>query len=111
MYIVHVFIKVKEACIDRFKEVTIENARNSLREEGVVQFEVLQQQENSCEFVLQETYLSPKEQLKHRESEHFKKWKLEVSDLLVQEYSFIKYNNAFPRDEDFTNSENKNETV
>jgi len=107
MYIVHVFIKVKEACIDRFKEVTIENARNSLREEGVVQFEVLQQQENSCEFVLQETYLSPKEQLKHRESEHFKKWKLQINDLLIQEYTFIKYRNVFPNDTVYANDEDQ----
>ena len=106
MHIVHVFIKVKEECTERFKEVTIENARNSLREEGVVQFDVLQQQENNCEFVLQEIYLSTTEQLKHRESKHFKKWKLEISDLLVQEYSFIKYNNVFPKDIDFKNIEN-----
>ena len=104
MHIVHVFFKVKENCIERFKEITLENAENSLKEEGVVRFEILQQQDNDCEFILNEIYLSPAEQLKHRESEHFKKWKSQVGDLLVHDYSFIKYNNVFPKDTDFKNS-------
>lgn len=101
MFIIHVFFNVKEECIDRFKEITIENAQNSLKEEGVVRFDVIQQQDNNSQFMLQEIYLSPSEQLKHRDSEHFKKWKSEVSDLLVHGYSFVKYDNVFPKDDGF----------
>lgn len=104
MHIVHAFLKVKEDCIERFKEITLENAQNSLSEEGVVRFEILQQQDNGYEFMLQEIYLSPEEQLKHRETEHYKKWKSQVGDLLVHDYSFIKYNNVFTKDTDFKNS-------
>jgi autoinducer 2-degrading protein len=102
MHIVHVFFKVKEECIERFKRISIENAQNSLEEGGVVRFDVLQQQGSNNQFMFQEIYLSPAEQLKHRATEHFKKWKAEVGDLLSEEYSFIKYDNLFPSDDNFS---------
>lgn len=72
---VHVFIGVKEEYVVQFKEATIENARNSYEESGVVRFEVLQQQDEPGKFVLEEIYLSSDDQLKHRATEHYKKWK------------------------------------
>ena len=101
MHIVHVLFNVKKECIDKFKEISKENAENSLREEGIVRFDVMQEQDNNSRFILQEIYLSPGEQLKHRETEHFKKWKSQVNDLLVEEYTFIKYTNLFPSDNVF----------
>jgi quinol monooxygenase YgiN len=101
MHIVHVFFNVKKEYIDKFKEISKQNAENSLREEGIVRFDVMQEQDNNCRFILQEIYLSPGEQLKHRETEHFKKWKSQVNDLLEEEYTFIKYTNVFPVDNVF----------
>lgn len=98
MRIVHVFISVKEEYILQFKEATIENARNSIEESGVVRFEVLQQQDEPSEFLLEEIYISSDDQLKHRESEHFKKWKESTASMIVKAYTFKNYNNIWPEE-------------
>lgn len=96
MYIVHVSIKVKNEYISKFREATIENAQNSVREDGIARFDVLQQQDDQSRFLLVEVYYSPEDQLKHRETEHFKKWRTIISDLLSEPYTFVKYDNTFP---------------
>ena len=45
MLIVHVHIRVRPDDIDAFRAATLENARNSVQEPGVVRFDVLQQAE------------------------------------------------------------------
>ena len=46
MLIVHVHVKVKPDCIDAFKEATIENARQSVKEPGIARFDVVQQNDD-----------------------------------------------------------------
>jgi autoinducer 2-degrading protein len=96
MYIVHVSIKVKEEHISVFREATIENAQNSVNEAGIARFDVLQQQDDPSRFLLVEVYYTPEDQLKHRETEHFKKWRATITDMIAEPYTFIKYYNAFP---------------
>lgn len=93
---VHVFISVKEEYISRFKEATIENARNSFEEPGVVRFEVIQQQDAPSEFVLEEVYMSSDDQLKHRETDHYKKWKQTTATMIAKPYAIINYNSIWP---------------
>ncbi|BAU28022.1 quinol monooxygenase YgiN [Aneurinibacillus soli] len=96
MFIVHVSIKVKEEHIATFKEATIENAERSLNETGIARFDVIQQQDDLTEFLLVEVYYTPEDQLKHRETEHFKKWRATITDLIAEPYQFVKYDNVFP---------------
>ncbi|MGG3451711.1 putative quinol monooxygenase [Domibacillus aminovorans] len=95
MYIVHVSILVKEEYLSSFKQATIINASNSLKESGVIRFDVLQDSDVPCQFVLVEMYNTQADQLKHRETEHFKNWRAAITNMLVQPYSFKKYNNVF----------------
>ena len=94
MHIVHVYIQVKEECIDAFKEASLENARNSILEKGVHRFDVVVQQDNPARFALLEEYYSPEDQQKHRETEHFKKWKAGTADMLEGEYSRMLYHSV-----------------
>ena len=43
MLIMHVFVHVKSDSVDRFITATLENARNSVREPGVVRFDLVQE--------------------------------------------------------------------
>jgi quinol monooxygenase YgiN len=52
MFIVHVFVHVKKDQIEAFKTATIENASNSIKEPGIVRFDVVQQQEDPTKFEL-----------------------------------------------------------
>lgn len=93
---VHVFISVKEEFVAQFREATIENARNSYQEAGVVRFEVLQQQDEPGEFVLEEIYLSSDDQLKHRTTEHYKRWKETTAAMIAKAYTIVNYVSIWP---------------
>jgi quinol monooxygenase YgiN len=91
MHIVYVTFDVKPECIERFKKISAENASNSLREEGVIAFDVLQNYEDPSRFAFHEMYREPEDHLKHRETEHFKKWKGEIDSLTREPYKAEKY--------------------
>ena len=93
---VHVFISVKEEYISQFKEATVENARNSSDEPGVVRFEVMQQQDEPSVFVLEEIYISSDEQQRHRETDHYKKWKESTASMIAKAYTIKNYNSIWP---------------
>jgi quinol monooxygenase YgiN len=56
MLIVHVFVHVKPDAVDAFAAASRENARNSVREPGVIRFDVVQQEDDPTRFVLMEIY-------------------------------------------------------
>jgi (4S)-4-hydroxy-5-phosphonooxypentane-2,3-dione isomerase len=91
MHIVYVTFDVKPECIERFMEISAENASTSLKEEGVIAFDVLQQYDNANRFAFHEVYHFPEDHMKHRETAHFKKWRSEVDSLTREPYSAIKY--------------------
>lgn len=99
MYIVHVFVHVKESRIAEFREATVENARNSVQEPGVARFDVVQQMDDPTRFVLVEVYRSADAAAAHKETEHYKKWRDTVAEMMAIPRSSIKYDNVFPNDE------------
>jgi (4S)-4-hydroxy-5-phosphonooxypentane-2,3-dione isomerase len=99
MYIVHVFVQVKEGYIEDFKQATAENARNSLMEEGIARFDVLQQENDPTWFVLQEVYRTAEDPAKHKETDHYKKWRDAVEVMMAVPRSSIRFANLFPNDE------------
>jgi autoinducer 2-degrading protein len=101
MHIVLVHIHVKPEAIEDFKKATTENARNSIKEPGILQFTCLQQAEDPCRFTLLEVYRTPDAQLLHRETKHYQVWKDAVVDLQAEPRQGIKYLNIFPADSDW----------
>lgn len=96
MFIVHVFIHVKKDRIKDFKEATLKNARNSVNEPGIARFDIVQQQDDSTRFILIEVYRTPDDPAKHKETEHYKKWRDTVEDMMEEPRSSIKLTNIFP---------------
>ena len=96
MYIVHVFVQVKPACVRAFREATLENAENSIREPGVARFDVLQERDDSEKFVLVEVYRSPEDAAKHKETAHYYRWRDTVESMMAVPRSSAKFNNVFP---------------
>ena len=99
MFIVHVFIHVKEDCIEAFKVATIENARNSIKEPGIVRFDFVEQQEDPTRFVMVEVYRAADDPAKHKETAHYQKWRDTVADMMAEPRSAIKFYNVHPDDE------------
>ncbi len=98
MFIVHVFVHVKEGDVEAFKAATIENARNSVQEPGVARFDVIQQIDDPTQFVLVEVYRTEGDAGKHKETAHYKKWRDTVADMMAEPRHSVKYRNVFPDD-------------
>lgn|SRR5690554_1034370 len=99
MYIVHVYVHVKEDRVEEFRSATMENARNSLQEPGVARFDVVQQQDDVTKFVLVEVYRSAEGAAAHKETAHYQKWRDAVAEMMAEPRRSIKYENVFPNDE------------
>jgi len=96
MLTVLVHIHVKEEFLEAFRTATIENSRNSLQEPGVVRFDVLQQQDDPTRWVLIEAYRQPEDQLKHRETAHYARWRDSVADMMAEPRVGVKYTPVYP---------------
>ncbi|MBN1126103.1 MAG: antibiotic biosynthesis monooxygenase [Sedimentisphaerales bacterium] len=96
MLIVHVFVEVKSDQVEAFKLATLENAQNSIKEPGIARFDVVQQQDDPTRFVLVEVYRTAEDPARHKETNHYQKWRTTVTDMMASPRSSIKYNNIFP---------------
>lgn len=96
MYIVHVYAHVKDKFLEAFQQATLKNARNSVKEPGIVRFDVVQQKDEPARFVLVEVYKTKEDVAKHKETEHYKTWRDEVADMMAEPRLSIKYSNIFP---------------
>ncbi|HPG41815.1 MAG TPA: antibiotic biosynthesis monooxygenase [bacterium] len=98
MFIVHVFVHVKPEQVDNFIRASLENARNSVKEPGIARFDVVQQQDDKTRFVLVEVYRTPDDPARHKETDHYKKWRDTVESMMAEPRSSIKFNNLYPDD-------------
>jgi quinol monooxygenase YgiN len=101
MYIVHVHVKVKNESIEAFKNASVENAQNSIRESGIARFDVIQQQDDPTRFVLIEVYRTAEDPAKHKETAHYAKWRDNVAEMMAEPRYALKYNNIFPEDKEW----------
>lgn len=98
MHIVFVHIRVKEYTIDAFIKETLDNARNSINEPGVIRFDFFQQAEDPTRFTLVEVYKTPEDQNKHRETAHYNRWKNAVVGMMAEPRQGVRYVNLYPED-------------
>jgi quinol monooxygenase YgiN len=99
LLIVQVHVRVKLDCIDAFKEATMENARQSLREPGIARFDVVQQNDDPTRFILVEAYRSVEATVAHKATAHYAVWRDRVESLVAEPRSSVKYSNVFPGEE------------
>ena len=96
MLIVHIHAHVKPDAVESFRVATIENARHSVQEPGVARFDFVQQSDDPTRFVLVEIYRSPEAAADHKETEHYKRWRDAVADLMAEPRSRVNYSPVFP---------------
>ena len=96
MFIVHVFVHVKSDKVEEFKSASMENASNSVKEPGIARFDVIQQQDDPSRFVLLEVYRTQNDPARHKETQHYQKWRDTVEDMMAEPRQAIKYHNIFP---------------
>ena len=96
MYIAQVYVRVKENDVNSFIIASQENAVNSLREDGIIRFDVLQDIEDPQKFLLTEVYKDEEAPLEHKKSPHYKKWKETVARMMAEPRHSVKYRYIYP---------------
>jgi quinol monooxygenase YgiN len=99
MIIVHVHVRVKPEFIDAFKLASVENARESVKEPGIARFDVVQQADDPCCFVLVEAYRSPAAPAQHKETPHYQKWRDAVAEMMAEPRFSVKFGPVYPAEE------------
>lgn len=98
MNIVLVHVHVKPEMVDAFKQATVENANQSVKEEGVERFDVIQQNDDPTRFILVEVYKTDKASFAHKQTAHYLKWRDTVAEMMAEPRQGIKYSNIYPKD-------------
>lgn len=99
MFIVHVHVYVKPEYVDAFREATIENARNSVKEPGITRFDVVQDLDDPTHFVLVEVYRTREDSAKHKDTVHYARWRDRVMEMMAEPRRSVKFTNVFPPDQ------------
>jgi autoinducer 2-degrading protein len=99
MLIVHVQVQVKPECIDAFRQASLANARESVREPGVACFDVLQQSEDPTQFVLVQGYRTAEAPAAHKGTAHYAAWRDAVAPMMAKPRTSVKFTNLFPADD------------
>ncbi len=101
MQIVHVHVNVKPEFVEFFKQATIENASNSVREAGIARFDVIQQADDPTKFILVEVYKTAAAPAAHKETAHYARWRDTVTEMMAEPRQGVKYINVFPDDDNW----------
>jgi (4S)-4-hydroxy-5-phosphonooxypentane-2,3-dione isomerase len=101
MFILIVHIHIKPEHVEAFRKATLENARNSIQEEGIARFDLLEQTDDATRFVLYEVYRDPGAPAKHRETAHYNAWVQKVADMFAEPRTRTTFYNVFPSDENW----------
>jgi (4S)-4-hydroxy-5-phosphonooxypentane-2,3-dione isomerase len=101
MNIVLVHVHVKPEFMEAFKQATIENAVQSVKEEGIARFDVIQQADDPARFILVEVYRTAEASATHKETAHYLKWRDTVAEMMAEPRQGIKYGNIYPKDSDW----------
>lgn len=98
MLVVHVQVRVKAECVEAFKQATLANARESVKEPGIARFDVVQGQADPTHFVLVEAYRTSEAPAAHKETRHYQVWRDAVAPMMAEPRASVKYTNLFPNE-------------
>lgn len=92
-----VHVHVKEAHVNAFIAATAENHRNSIQEVGNFRFDVLQEENDPCKFILYEVYETEQAATAHKQTSHYLKWRDAVAAWMVKPRQGVKHKLLLPK--------------
>ncbi len=98
MLVVHVHVHVKPESVEAFKQASLANARESIKEPGIARFDVMQQQDDPTRFVLVEAYRTSDAPAAHKATAHYAIWRDAVATMMAEPRFGVKFSNLFPDD-------------
>ncbi len=98
MIVTCVYVHVKPDDINSFIDATVANHLESVREPGNLRFDLIQETENPCRFMIYEAYESEQAAANHKNTGHYLKWRDNVKDFMAEPRQGVKYNIIEPND-------------
>lgn len=98
MIVTCVYVHVKSESIESFKEATIANHRESVKEFANLRFDFLQQADDPSRFMIYEAYESELAASSHKNTPHYLKWRDTVQDYMAEPRYGVKYNIIMPKE-------------
>ncbi len=91
MIVTTAVLHIKQDQIDAFKAACLANAAESIKEPGITQFDLLQQQDDPTRFVLFEVYDDEAAVQAHKTTPHYFTWRETVQDMQAEPRYGVKY--------------------
>lgn len=96
MHVTLVHVHVKPEYLADFVEATRKNHKHSVKEPGNLRFDVLQSPEDPGHFILYEAYATEADAARHKETEHYLKWRNKVAEWMSAQRVGVRYHGLFP---------------
>lgn len=96
MFVVHINIQTRPEYIEEFKQLCVENAKNSVKEPAIKRFDVLQNFDSPTNFVLVEAYTDEAGTAHHKQTAHYNKWRSEAEKMIIGERTKTRYIPIWP---------------
>jgi autoinducer 2-degrading protein len=97
MIVTGIHIKVKPENLQEFIEAMVENHKGSVMEPGNIRFDVLQQADDPCRFMIYEVFESEQAVRVHKETSHYLRWRERVKDYMAEDRYGVRYSVIEPR--------------
>jgi (4S)-4-hydroxy-5-phosphonooxypentane-2,3-dione isomerase len=91
MIVTAVQVLVKADVINAFIDATVKNHESSVKEPGNLRFDVLQDSDDPCRFMLYEAYESEDAAAAHKKTPHYLEWKKKVEDWMQKPREGVPY--------------------
>ena len=92
-----VHVQVKTEFIEQFIEATAVNHIHSIKENGNLRFDVLQDTADPSKFVLYEAYDTQEAVNAHKETVHYKLWRDTVASYMAKPREGVKHHILYPK--------------
>ncbi len=98
MIVTCIHVEVKPENLQDFVDAMVENHKGSVMEPGNLRFDVLQQADDPCRFMIYEVFESEDAVAAHKETAHYLKWRDKVKEYMASERYGVRYNIVEPSD-------------
>ncbi|MDX9903573.1 MAG: antibiotic biosynthesis monooxygenase [Bacteroidales bacterium] len=92
MIVTCVHVNVKPENVQDFIEAMRENHRGSIQEPGNMRFDVLQQADDPCRFMIYEAFETEEAVKEHKKTPHYLKWRDAVTEFMAGDRYGVRYN-------------------
>ena len=93
---VFVHVHVLPDAVDTFRSASLTNAAASIREPGVVRFDLVQETGDSTRFVLIEVYRNADGAAVHKQTSHYQTWRDTVAPMMAEPRAAKSYTTVSP---------------